>query len=88
MTTAPPRRSLAGALLVLSIAALAFNLRAAITSLPPVFPELQTRLHLFTAAVTVLAATPVLCFGAVSGLAAWLSRRRVTLISGAVCCGE
>ena len=75
MTGEPPRRSLAGALLVLSIAALAFNLRAAITSLPPVFPELQTRLHLSTATITVLAATPVLCFGAVSGLAAWLSRR-------------
>ncbi len=59
----------------MSIAALAFNLRAAITSLPPVFPELETRLHLSSATVTLLAATPVLCFGAVSGLAAWLSRR-------------
>ena len=59
----------------MSIAALAFNLRAAITSLPPVFPELETRLGLSSATVTILAATPVLCFGAVSGLAAWLSRR-------------
>ena len=59
----------------MSIVALAFNLRAAITSLPPVFPELETRLHLSSATVTLLAATPVLCFGAVSGLAAWLSRR-------------
>jgi CP family cyanate transporter-like MFS transporter len=62
-------------LLVVSIAALAFNLRAAITSLPPVFPELQSRLHLSSATITVLAATPVLCFGAFSGMAAWLSRR-------------
>jgi len=71
----PGRRSLEAALLVVSIIALGFNLRAAITSLPPVFPELQSRLHLSSATVTVLAATPVLCFGAVSGLAAWLSRR-------------
>ncbi len=69
------RRSLAAVLLVVSIAALAFNLRAAITSLPPVFPELETRLRLSSAAVTVLAATPVLCFGLVSGPTAWLSRR-------------
>ena len=71
----PGRRSLEPALLVVSITALAFNLRAAITSLPPVFPELETRLGLSSATVTILAATPVLCFGAVSGLAAWLSRR-------------
>ena len=71
----PGRRPLEAALLVVSITALAFNLRAAITSLPPVFPELETRLGLSSATVTILAATPVLCFGAVSGLAAWLSRR-------------
>jgi MFS transporter, CP family, cyanate transporter len=71
----PRWRSLEAALLVVSITALAFNLRAAITSLPPVFPELETRLGLSPATVTILAATPVLCFGAVSGLAAWLSRR-------------
>jgi CP family cyanate transporter-like MFS transporter len=72
---APARRSLETALLVVSIAALGFNLRAAITSLPPVFPELETKLRLSSAAVTVLAATPVLCFGLVSGMGAWLSRR-------------
>lgn len=71
----PARRPLAAALLVVSVAALAFNLRAAITSLPPVFPELESKLRLSSAAVTVLATTPVLCFGLVSGPAAWLSRR-------------
>ena len=71
----PARRSLEATLLLVSIAALAFNLRAAITSLPPVFPELQDKLHLSSAAITWLAATPVLCFGAFSGMAAWLSRR-------------
>ena len=71
----PARRSLEATLLVVSIAALALNLRAAITSLPPVFPELQSKLHLSSAAITVLAATPVLCFGAFSGVSAWLSRR-------------
>jgi CP family cyanate transporter-like MFS transporter len=74
-TDGPARRSLEATLLVVSIAALAFNLRAAITSLPPVFPELQDKLHLSSADITWLAATPVLCFGAFSGIAAWLSRR-------------
>ena len=54
---------------------LAFNLRAAITSLPPLFPELSSSLHLSSAALAALAATPVLCFGAFSGVAAPLSRR-------------
>jgi MFS transporter, CP family, cyanate transporter len=74
-TDGPARRSLEATLLVVSIAALAFNLRAAITSLPPVFPELQSKLHLSSATITLLAATPVLCFGVFSGMAAWLSRR-------------
>jgi CP family cyanate transporter-like MFS transporter len=67
--------SLEAALLVIGVAALGFNLRGAITSLPPVYPELQDRLHLSSAAVSVLAATPVICFGIVSGFAAPLARR-------------
>jgi MFS transporter, CP family, cyanate transporter len=54
---------------------LAFNMRAAITSLPPVFPELQTGLHLSPAAITALATVPVACFAVFSPLAAPLSRR-------------
>jgi CP family cyanate transporter-like MFS transporter len=79
------RRSLDAALLVIGVAALGFNLRGAITSLPPVFPELQASLHLSAAVVSVLAAAPVICFGVVSGFAAWFSRRlgeeRVLLIA-------
>lgn len=67
--------SLEAVLLVVGVAALGFNLRGAITSLPPVYPELQDRLHLSSAAVSVLAATPVICFGIVSGFAAPLARR-------------
>jgi MFS transporter, CP family, cyanate transporter len=62
-------------LLVVGITALAFNLRAAITSLPPLFPELSTSLHLPSGAIAVLAALPVLAFGVCSGVAAPLSRR-------------
>ena len=62
-------------LLVVGIAALAFNLRAAITSLPPLFPELSASLHLPSGAVAALAALPVLAFGVCSGVAAPLSRR-------------
>jgi CP family cyanate transporter-like MFS transporter len=60
---------------VLAVAAAGFNLRTAITSLPPLFPDLGTRLHLSSAALSLLAATPVICFGVVSAFAAWLNRR-------------
>ena len=68
-------RTLERALLVIGVAALGFNLRGAITSLPPVFPELQDALGLSTATISVLAATPVICFAVFSAFAAWLSRR-------------
>src|SRR5580692_4943136 len=69
------RRSYAIPLLVLAVAAAGFNLRTAITSLPPLFPDLETRLHLSSATLSLLAATPVICFGVVSAFAAWLNRR-------------
>jgi MFS transporter, CP family, cyanate transporter len=85
LTTEKTRFSLERALLVVGVTALGFNLRGAITSLPPVFPELQGRLHLSAAEVSVLAATPVICFGVVSAFAAWFARRlgeeRVLLIA-------
>jgi MFS family permease len=62
-------------LLVTGVLALGYNLRGSITSLPPVFPELQDSLRLSAATVSVLAATPVICFGVVSGFAAALARR-------------
>jgi CP family cyanate transporter-like MFS transporter len=68
-------RALERALLIIGVAALGFNLRGAITSLPPVFPELQSSLRLSAAEISVLAAAPVICFGVVSGFAASLSRR-------------
>lgn len=76
------------ALLIIGVAALGFNLRGPITSLPPVYPEIQSELGLSTATVSLLAATPVICFGVVSAFAAWLSRRlgeeRVLLAAAAV----
>ena len=80
-TQAPPAVSgqghvrLGRALLVVGVLGLGYNLRGSITSLPPVFPELQSSLHLSAATVSVLAATPVICFGVVSGFAAALARR-------------
>ncbi len=62
-------------LLVIGVIALGYNLRGSITSLPPVFDELQASLHLSNTAISLLAATPVLCFGVVSGFAAALARR-------------
>ena len=70
---------------MVGILALALNLRAAITGLPPVFPELSAALNLSSAAIAALAAVPVLCFGLFSGLGAPLSRRfgeeRVLLVA-------
>ena len=60
---------------MVGITALAFNMRAAITSLPPLFPELAASLKLSSAALSALAALPVLCFGVFSGAGAPLSRR-------------
>ena len=62
-------------LLVVGIVVLAVNLRASITSLPPVFPELSAALHLSATSIAVLAAAPVLCFAVFSAPAAPLSRR-------------
>jgi CP family cyanate transporter-like MFS transporter len=69
------RPGLGAALLVTGIVALAVNLRAAIASLPPLFPEVSATLRLSPTALAVLAAVPVLCFGLFSGVAAPLSRR-------------
>jgi CP family cyanate transporter-like MFS transporter len=70
----PPTGRTAAVLLTAGIMLLAVNLRAAITSLPPVFPELSTALHLSNGSITVLAAVPVICFGLFSGLGGPLSR--------------
>src|ERR1051325_4748089 len=67
-------------LLVVAVAAAGFNLRTAITSLPPLFPDLQDRLHLSSATLSLLAATPVICFGVVSAFAASLIRSGAGLL--------
>jgi MFS transporter, CP family, cyanate transporter len=63
------------ALLVIGVLVLAVNMRSAITSLPPIFPELESALHISAASLSLLAAIPVLCFGVFSGAGAPLSRR-------------
>jgi CP family cyanate transporter-like MFS transporter len=69
------RRSYQTILLVVAVTAAGFNLRTAISNLPPLFPDLQARLHLSSAGLSLLAATPVICFGAAAAFAAWLNRR-------------
>jgi CP family cyanate transporter-like MFS transporter len=79
------RRNWVPVLFIAGMLALAFNLRAAITSLPPLFPELESALHLPSGAIAALAAVPVLCFAVFSPVAAPLSRRfgeeRVLLVA-------
>ena len=72
---AGPRRSHQTTLLVIAVTAAGFNLRTAIASLPPLFPDLQAQLNLSSAELSLLAATPVICFGAAAAFAAWLNRR-------------
>ena len=62
-------------LLVTGVLVLAVNLRASITGLPPVFPELQSAMRVSPSTLALLAAMPVLCFGVFSGAGAPLSRR-------------
>ncbi len=64
-----------GGVLIGGILVVSFNLRAAITSLPPVFPELRHAAGLSTATLAALAAVPVLSFALFSGLAPVLARR-------------
>jgi MFS transporter, CP family, cyanate transporter len=64
-----------GALLIAGVIVLGINMRGAITSLPPIFPELESALHLSAGTLSLLAAVPVLCFGVFSGAGAPLSRR-------------
>ncbi len=64
-----------GALLIGGILAVSFNMRAAITSLPPVYPELSSAAGWSTATQAALAAVPVLSFAVFSGTAPMLARR-------------
>ncbi len=75
MAEHPARRPQAAVLFVVAVAAAGLNLRTAITSVPPLFPDLTSQLRLSPAALSLLAATPVLCFGVVSAFAAWINRR-------------
>jgi MFS transporter, CP family, cyanate transporter len=72
---AGPRRSYQNTLLVVAVTAAGFNLRTAVSNLPPLFPDLQDQLHLSVTTLSLLAATPVICFGAAAAFAAWLNRR-------------
>jgi len=79
-------------LLIVAMAAAGFNLRIAISNVPPLFPDLAARQHLSTAALSLLGATPVVFFGIASAFAAWLNRRhgeeRVLLVAlGALAAG-
>jgi MFS transporter, CP family, cyanate transporter len=72
---AGPGLAVGGALLIGGILVVSFNLRAAITSLPPVFPELRHAAGLSNATLSALAAVPVLSFAIFSGLAPVLARK-------------
>jgi len=64
-----------GVLLVGGILAVSFNMRGAITSLPPIFPELSVAAGLSPATEAALGAVPVLSFAVFSGFGAAAARR-------------
>lgn len=59
----------------LGVGLLALNLRLAVSSIPPLLPELKQRLDLSTTTESLLAAIPIVCFGLVSAVAAPSARR-------------
>jgi MFS transporter, CP family, cyanate transporter len=70
------RRAAAGAgLLIAGALLIAANLRPAVTSVPPLLPEIRRDLDLTSAAVALLTTLPVLCFGALAPVAPRLGRR-------------
>lgn len=77
MRTERGRRSVTGGYLglLIGVFALAFNLRASITSLPPIFLDLEHRIGISASTVEVLAAIPLLAFGLCTVLAAPAARR-------------
>jgi CP family cyanate transporter-like MFS transporter len=64
-----------GGLLLAGILAISFNLRASITGLPPVYPEMTAAAGWSTGLKSALAAMPVLSFALFSGLAPMLARK-------------
>lgn len=70
-----PRRTAGTAALVVAVAAVAFNLRPAITSVAPVLTEIQRSTGMSTAQAGLLTTIPVLGFGAFAPLGPWLGRR-------------
>ncbi len=64
-----------GGLLLAGILAISFNMRASITGLPPVYPEMTAAAGWTTATKSALAAMPVLSFAVFSGLAPMLARK-------------
>jgi CP family cyanate transporter-like MFS transporter len=82
---APQDTRLAKVLVVVGIAALAFNLRPAAVSIGPVLDEISSGLGMNAAQTGLLTTLPVLCFAAVGALAPRLARliglHRVTLVA-------
>lgn len=74
--------------LVVGLVLLAANLRLSVAGLPPVLPDLGAQLGLSGPALSALAATPVVCFGLFSFVAAplrgWLGEER-TLFAALAC---
>src|SRR5438067_2259959 len=72
--------------LLIGMAVVAFNLRASVTSVGPVLPELRHDLDLSSTLASLLTALPLICFAAFSPTAPSLIRRfRIEpLIAGAL----
>lgn len=62
-------------LIVLAVALVSLNLRAAIAAVPPILDELTRALGMTTAGASLLTTLPVLCFALAAPFAAYLGRR-------------
>nr|WP_321468208.1 MFS transporter [uncultured Desulfobulbus sp.] len=70
--------------LILAFFALSLNLRAPITSLPPVIGELQNTLRISAGVAGLLTSIPVLCFGFLTPLLGFLMKRISLETSGRI----
>lgn len=59
----------------IAIAAVAFNLRPALTSLAPVVGQIEKGFHLRSTEMGLILTLPVLCFGCFAPVVGWLARR-------------
>lgn len=72
------RKAATSALLVVGLILVALNLRPTLAGFGPLLSQIQDELRVSATTVSLLTTIPLLCFGVLAPLAAWLTRHRST----------